>query len=193
MEKFQKYLSEHLHVDESTIAKLLVDCSSKVWKKDSFLMREGTICKQIFFVENGLLRQYSVDEKGKEHILNFAPENWLVSDRESSFFNAPSPYFIQALEDTEVIILDQNFLEELAQEYPDFATFNMRLLHHHIREMQNRIELLLSASAEERYDHFLNRYPDIVHRVPQAMIASYLGITPESLSRIRKIRSERNL
>lgn len=192
MSQFQKYLLEHMEVDQEIITTLLTDCTSEFWKKDSFLLREGTINKRIFFVEKGLLRQYSIDRKGKEHILNFAPENWLVSDRESSYFDAPSPYYVQALEDTTVTILDPLFLEQLAEKIPSFAQFNLKLLHHHIRELQNRVDLLLSASADERYEHFLNRYPDIIHRVPQSMIASYLGITPESLSRIRKQRLAKN-
>src|SRR5690606_10059180 len=119
--------------------------------------------------------------KGKEHILQFAPEGWFVNDRESMFYNKPSKFNIEALEDTEVFILDEAMTERLQNEVPEFSTFNNELLNNHIRHLQDRINLLLSATAEERYLTFIKMYPDILLRVPQWMVASYLGIAPESL------------
>ena len=98
----------------------------------------------------------------------------------------PSKYSIQALEPSQVFIIEEAFLTKLSQKIPSFIDFNTKLLHGHIRQLQNRITQLQSAGAEDRYLSFINSYPDIPLRVPQIMIASYLGITPESLSRIRK-------
>jgi CRP-like cAMP-binding protein len=139
-----------------------------------------------------LLRQYSIDKKGKEHIISFAPENWFVTDRGSAFFNEPTAFFIQAMEDSQVVMVDEGFIQRLSKKSPEFTEFNNRLLHNHIRQLQKRINLLLSASAEDRYLQFMATYPDILFRVPQAMVASYLGITPESLSRVRRKLTQKN-
>jgi len=121
------------------------------------------------------------------------PENWLVTDRESTYFNQPSAYFIQALEESQVVLIDEAFIERLSKMIPNFTLFNNKLLHNHIRHLQNRINLLLSADAEHRYLEFIKMYPNILSRVPQTMVASYLGITPESLSRVRKSLAHKNM
>lgn len=184
--KLGSFLTTNIDFDSSLLDKLLSKCHEKKVKKGEFLLYTGDSCKHSFFVESGLLRQYSIDEKGKEHILQFAPENWFVSDRESAYFNQPSKYFIQALEDSSVVLIDEQFILELSKMNEDFVGFNNQLLNNHIRHLQKRITQLLSATAEERYLDFIKIYPDITLRVPQTMIASYLGITPESLSRVRK-------
>lgn len=179
-------------IEEKEIISILENCKVKQVKKDEFLLRKNEHCSHTFFVEKGLLRQYSIDNKGKEHVLSFAPENWFVTDRESSYFNLPSAYYIQALEDSQVVFLDENFIQMLSNKVPHFTDFNNRLLHNHIRHLQNRINLLLSTNAEDRYLQFVKMYPDILLRVPQTMVASYLGITPESLSRVRKELAKKN-
>ena len=189
---FNTFLTSTLEIDENEISSIAKNCVVKTVKKDELLLRIGENCKYSFFVEKGLLRQYSIDEKGKEHILSFAPESWIVTDRESVYFSQPSAYFIQALENSQVILLDENFFLLLSKKFPKFTDFNNRLLHNHIRHLKKRIKLLLSAVAEDRYLEFLKMYPDIVNRVPQTMIASYLGITPESLSRVRKELTRKN-
>lgn len=189
---FKTYLTSNLTLEEKEALSLLENYPVMEVKKNTFLLRQNEYCKNTFFVESGLLRQYALDSKGKEHTISFAPENWLVTDRESVYFDQPSAYNIQALEDSKVIMLGENFLESLSQKIPSFTEFNNKLLHNHIRHLQNRIKHLLSSSAEERYLAFVNMYPDILLRVPQTMIASYLGITPESLSRVRKELARKN-
>lgn len=171
---------------------IIEHCTIKNVNKDAFLLRQNEYCKHTFFVESGLLRQYAIDSKGKEHTISFAPENWFVSDRESAYFDESSAYYIQALENSKVILIDENFIAMLSEIIPAFIDFNNRLLHNHIRHLQNRILMLLRASAEERYLEFIEMYPDILLRVPQIMVASYLGITPESLSRVRKELARKN-
>jgi len=186
------FLTSNLDIDEKEISSLVENCTIKKVKKDEFLLSKDEHCRHTFFVEKGLLRQYSIDEKGKEHILSFAPENWFVTDRESAYFNKPSAYFIQALEDSQVVLIDETFIQLLSKKIQTFTDFNNRLLHNHIRHLQNRINLLLSAVAEDRYLQFVKMYPDILLRVPQTMVASYLGITPESLSRVRRELARKN-
>lgn len=183
---FKAYLTTNLNIAEEEIASLLENCATKTVRKDDYLLQANEYCDYTFFVEKGLLRQFSIDEKGKEHILAFAPENWFISDRESVHFQMPSFYYIQALEDSRVVLLNNEFITKLNESLPSFRDFNLQLLHNHIRHLQKRIELLLSASAEDRYLQFIKMYPDILLRVPQSMVASYLGIAPESLSRVRR-------
>ncbi|HNF51852.1 MAG TPA: Crp/Fnr family transcriptional regulator, partial [Chitinophagales bacterium] len=178
---FKTYLTSNIALDNDSIDNLMLHCKQQQIYKGDFLLRQGEKCKHSFFVESGLLKQYSIDEKGKEHIIQFAPEKWFISDRESVYFDNPSNYFIQAIEDTKVFVLDELFFQELSLSHPNFLDYNNRLLHNHIRHLQKRITQLLSATAEQRYLDFIQVYPDISLRVPQTMIASYLGITPESL------------
>ncbi|ELR68888.1 cAMP-binding protein [Fulvivirga imtechensis AK7] len=183
---FTTFLTSNIDIERQYLDKLLDSCKVKQVAKGEYLVRVGEHCHHSFFVEKGLLRQFSIDDKGKEHIIQFAPENWFVTDRESVYFDQPSKFFIQAVEDSTVLFLEEHFIAALAREDQAFADFNNRLLHNHIRHLQKRINLLLSASAEERYLDFVKTYPDVLLRVPQTMVASYLGITPESLSRVRK-------
>ena len=187
---FRQYLLNTLGVSES-----FIDSYQKFYqpikiKKGEFLLKEGEVCKNIFFVEKGLLRLYSVDKNSKEHIIYFSPENHLLTDRSSLFFGENSKYFIDAIEDSQIISLDSDFQEHLQSNGAEDR--HILLLHNHIRQLQKRINLLLCASAEERYLDFIKMYPDVFQRVPQWMVASFLGITPESLSRVRKEIANKN-
>ena len=183
---FSNWLTKNTELSEGFLDKIILRCNKIQVQKDEFLLQQGGKNNFTFFVEKGLLRYFSIDEKGKEHVLQFAPENWLLSDRESVFFDKPSPYNIQALEDSVLVQISEDLIQQLAEEDDGFFRFNNRLLHNHIRTLQFRINMLLSASAQERYLDFVKTYPDILLRVPQWMVASYLGITPEGLSRVRK-------
>lgn len=192
MEKFESlhnmehYLSEVLDVPKEAV----MNCGSHYTlmhvKKGDFLLEAGEVCKYTYFVEKGILRMYSIDLNGKEHIIQFAPENWLISDRSSLHFNEKSKYYIDAIEDSEVLALSSDFFQTLRLQFPGTIINNDLMLQRHIRNLQNRINSLLSDTAQKRYLEFIKMYPNILQRVPQWMIASYLGITPESLSRVRK-------
>jgi CRP-like cAMP-binding protein len=141
--------------------------------KGQILQSKGELRSKIYVVKSGLLRSYSIDEKGKEHIFMFAPGGWVLADNVPP--DQPSELFIDALEDSEAIILLKEVDDKVDQ----------KKLLNRVSAMQKRIIMLMSASAIERYDHFVETYPDIVQRVPQRMIASYLGITPEALSKVK--------
>ncbi len=187
-----EYLSETLEVPRQAVSECSVHYLTKKIKKGDFLLREGEVCNGTYFVNKGLLRMYSIDKNGKEHVIQFAPERWLISDRSSQFFGDKSSYFIDAVEETEVITLKNEFFKNLHEHFPATVENNDMLLHRHIRSLQNRINSLLSDTAEERYLAFIKMYPDLMLRVPQWMVASYLGITPESLSRVRKELARKN-
>lgn len=155
-------------------------------KKNEIILRQGETCQHTFFVAQGLLRAYTIDENGKIHLLEFAPENWLISDRSTVMFDETADQYIDAIEDSEIILIDNDFLEKLTMSSTSFQRYNMFALNNRIRHLQKRINMLISASAATRYLDFVKLYPNLMARVPQWMIASYLGITPESLSRVRK-------
>ncbi|KIA87983.1 Crp/Fnr family transcriptional regulator [Kaistella jeonii] len=188
----EDYLSETLEIPKDAVSYCSNFYHSKKVDKNKFLLQEGEVCHETYFVEKGLLRMYSIDKNGKEHIIQFAPEKWLMSDRSSLFFNEKSHYYIEAVEDTEVILMKKDFFSQLIEIYPHTAEKNDLLLQKHIRNLQNRVNSLLADTAEERYMNFIKMYPDILLRVPQWMVASYLGITPESLSRVRKELARKN-
>ena len=144
-------------------------------KKGEILQRKGDLNTCAYIVESGLLRSYIIDDKGKEHIYMFGTENWLVAD--SCHDDTPCQLFIDALEDSIITVATKG---ELLTSNPDLEPLLKRL-----NTMQNRIIMLMSSSATIRYNHFIETYPDIVKRIPQKLIASYLGITPEALSRVR--------
>jgi len=144
-------------------------------KKGQILQHKGELNTKVYKVQSGMLRSYSIDNKGKEHIYTFAPENWIVAD--NCEITTPCELFIDALENSVILI------SEKEETIPNADT---KLLIKRISTLQTRITMLMSSSAIERYEHFLVTYPEIIQRVPQRMIASYLGITPEALSRVRK-------
>jgi CRP-like cAMP-binding protein len=189
---FKSYLSEIFQVPAHSVEMCGAFVNKIQVSKGQFLLRQGEICDNTFFVESGLLRMYSIDKNGKEHIIQFAPENWLISDRSSLYFNEQSSYFIDAIEDSEIVLLKQDFFINLTKIHPEISINNNLLLHNHIRHLQRRVNLLLGATAEERYLDFMKMYPNVFRRAPQWMIASFLGITPESLSRVRKELSKKN-
>ena len=155
-------------------------------KKAEYLQREGEIARYGAFVCKGFLRSYVIDAKGKEHIMQFAPEDWWVSDKSGMSGSTPASFFIDAIEKSEVLLLDLGGHQRLLQELPGYAaTFQAGIQKRGIAK-DNRMVATLTVSAEKRYNDFLAAYPTIALRVPQHMLASYLGITPETLSRIRK-------
>ncbi|MBK6983335.1 MAG: Crp/Fnr family transcriptional regulator [Bacteroidetes bacterium] len=186
LEKFKAYLQKNAQIDDKQFEVLSKNLKTQKVKKHTMLLHPGEVCAHSFFVEKGLLKLYSVDDLGKEHVIQFAPENWIVSDRSSAYFNQPSDFFIDTVEDSEIVYIDKSFMETASEQDINFRLFFDKLLHNHIRHIQRRVSLLLGATAEQRYMDFIKLYPDLMLRVPQWMIASYLGITPESLSRVRK-------
>ncbi len=166
------------------ILSLDLEENTKHFDKGDILQREGDNCSKAFFVKKGLLRSYTIDDKGKEHIFMFAPESWVIADIESQEFNQPAKLFIDCVEKSEVIILNRSLLIKSEQNI-DQLKKNVNLLSRRVAVLQRRVIMLMSASAKDRYELFLESYPNISKRVPQKMIASYLGITPEALSKIR--------
>jgi CRP-like cAMP-binding protein len=155
-------------------------------RKKHYLLQQNDVCKYMAFVQKGLLRSYVVNEKGGDHIIQFAMEGWWISDMYSFLTAEPSNYNIDALENTDVLLLSQSAEEEMLSRIPKLERYLRLLMQNSYIAMQKRMERTLRLSAEKKYLAFASSYPDYIKRVPQHMIASYLGITPETLSRIRK-------
>ena len=158
-------------------------------KKRQYFLQEGDICKYQAFIEKGILRSYTVDEKGSEHILQFASEGWWMADLSSYLTNEPSFLNVDAIEESELLLITKSSWELTMQKIPSLEHYFRIILQNHLVSTQKRLLQSLSETAEQKYLRFINTYPDCLSRVPQHMIASYLGIKRETLSRVRKQRA----
>lgn len=151
-----------------------------------FLLQEGTACRHVAFVLDGCLRSYTLGHRGEEHIVQFAISDWWITDMHSFLTGREATLTIDAVHDTRVLLLERSAREELLDAVPKMERFFRLLVEDNVVATQRRVLAMLRSSAEERYLAFCATYPALVDKVPQAHIASYLGITPQSLSRIRK-------
>lgn len=184
-EVFEEYLREKAGLNEREIAAVRSVSVEKRLRKRQYLLQEGDVCVNNCFIVKGCLRLYFVSEEGTEHILRFAVENWWMSDQESLNNGVPSKNNIDALEDSELILIPQADYINLQMTIPGFRRMVERLKARSFESSQRRILSNISFSAEEKYQHFMKTYPDIFYRIPLHMIASYLGVSRETLSRVR--------
>jgi CRP-like cAMP-binding protein len=162
---FEEYLVSKAAFTPVEIQQIQAVSTLKSLHKRQFLLHAGEVWAHNAFVTSGCLRTYTIDAKGAEHIINFAVENWWTGDRQSLTSGQPSTYNIDAVEDSTVV---------------------NNILHNSFLTSQNRIHASISYSAEEKYRDFLQKYPAFALRIPQHMVASYLGMTTETLSRVRR-------
>lgn len=155
-------------------------------KRRAKLLSAGEICKDYFFVVSGCFRMFGVDDKGFEHNIQFAAENDWIADISSFYTGEPSQLNIEALEASEILKIKQQDLYRLFEETPKLNRIFKVTIEHNYIELQNRVIQNFSSTAEQRYLAFLEQYPQLKNRIPNTQIASYLGITPEFLSKIRK-------
>ncbi|WP_118973666.1 Crp/Fnr family transcriptional regulator [Taibaiella koreensis] len=154
-------------------------------RKRSYLLQEGEVCDFEAYIVKGCLRTYYLSEDGTETILSFAVEDWWVSDLYSFTEQQPSDMFIEAIEDSELLIIDRKSKAMLYEKIPKFETLFRLLVQRSLFALQRRFHSLVSQTAEQRYLAFMEKYPHIAQRVPQNQIARYLGVSPEFLSRVR--------
>ncbi|MBB5621335.1 CRP-like cAMP-binding protein [Pedobacter cryoconitis] len=165
---------------------LMVHFKPKKLRKRQYFLQEGDVCKYIGFVIKGSARTFTVDEKGHEHILKLSVENWWLADFESFYLLTPSRFNIEALEDLEVLQSTNTQIEEFLKHIPAFSAMANVINQNYTIANQKRMQAAMSYTAEERYEDLISNYPHFLKRFPQNMIASYLGLSRETLSRIRK-------
>ncbi|MCY1719004.1 Crp/Fnr family transcriptional regulator [Prolixibacteraceae bacterium Z1-6] len=170
--------------DDETIILSAFETTSIKRKKD--LLVTGDVCQYLYFITSGCLRSYYVDEKGVEHIYQIRMDNNWISDLESFFSQRPSKYYIEALEDSQLLRISTERLEQLYTQVPKLERYFRILFQKAYINALERLNATMWESAVDRYNNMLKEHPDMFQRVPLVYIASYLGITPESLSRIRK-------
>jgi CRP-like cAMP-binding protein len=185
-ETLKKYLNSKITISDAEFEIIKNSFIPKKLRKKQYILQEGDVCRYIAFVEKGLMRMYSIDSRGNESILQFAPEEWWISDRESLSNKTPSKLNIDAIEESELLLITPAAITEVSEQVPQFRELYEQLNLKNIIAHQKRIHSAISMDAEEKYQEFINTYPDITRRVPQHMIASYLGLTPETLSRVRR-------
>ena len=175
---------EALPDDEREV--IMAAFEQKHFRKKQYLLKEGEICRQTGFIVKGSARMFSVDEKGHEHIVYFGLETWWIGDHESFLQLTPSRYNIEILEDAELLVLTASKALELRHKSRCFDLTVKVLDKYSAIAMQKRIHSAIGMTAEEKYFNLLSSYPQFLERFPMNMIASYLGLSPETLSRIRK-------
>jgi CRP-like cAMP-binding protein len=179
------HIGRYVTLDEKEQAILSAGLQYRKLEKKDHLLKEGAVCTANYFILDGCLRLYFISETGKEQTIQFGIENWWISDLNSMAHQTPSPFFIQAIEISEVAILDRQAEMILLESLPKLERYFRLILQRAYAASAMRLYYLSSLSGAERYDQFTRLFPGFIQRIPQYMLASYLGFTPEFLSRIR--------
>ncbi|QEC80102.1 Crp/Fnr family transcriptional regulator [Mucilaginibacter ginsenosidivorax] len=185
---FLQYVADYsgLTLTEHEIRLIADAFKPKKLRKRQYLLQEGDPCKYLSFINKGALRQFTVDDKGNEHIVRFGIERWWMADYEAFISGTPSSYHIEAVEDSELLQVTKPGINALKISVPAINFMVDKMNQRSYITHQQRIHSAISNTAEDRYTHLMETYPAFLQRFPQNMIASYLGISPETLSRIRK-------
>ncbi len=181
-----QHIEKIIPLEDRAKSDLAAKVAHKKFRRRQYLLQEGDVCRHYNFVLRGCLRLYFVDEKGTEHALQFATENGWIADIGSLHSETPSRLSIDALEPTEVLRIGKQDLIELYVKHPAFDRYFRVLTENAFIGMQQRVLQNISSTAEERYLTFMEKYPNLANRIPQVQIASFIGVTPEFVSKIRK-------
>ena len=185
-ERYFQHFNEKVPLTEEEQELIKNYLTVKKLRKRQYLLQEGDVCRCVAFVEKGALRLYRVNEDGSENIVAFALDGFFITDLYSFLTNEISTYNIDAIEDSELVLITRSASDELRTLSSRYQEFIFRETSEAYIQLARRITSIISLGLEERYKELTTEYPDIIHRVPQHMIASYMGLTPETLSRVRK-------
>ncbi|KFF04092.1 Crp/Fnr family transcriptional regulator [Flavobacterium reichenbachii] len=183
---FFNHLEKKIQLNESEKELIKSFFLPKKLKKRQFLVVEGHPCTFMAFVSKGLLKAYNIDEKGNEHINQFAPEGWWTSDMNSFFSEEISFYSIDAMEDSDILVITSTDFENLTLQIPIMDRYFRLLFQNSLITKERRLISSNTHNAEEKYRHILKNNADLIKRVPQNLLASYLGLSAETLSRLKK-------
>lgn len=178
-------ISRHIRLTEEEQAHFVSLLTLKKIKRKQFLLQEGDVCRHSAFVTEGCLRSYTVDGNGFEHVLQFAPPDWWIADMYSILSQKPGNLYIDALENTQALLLSKTDQEQLYHDIPKFERFFRIITENSLVSSRQRLLDNLSLSAMERFSQFCGRYPSLIERIPQKQIAAYIGVTPEFLSKLK--------
>jgi CRP-like cAMP-binding protein len=184
------HIEKFVALGEEEKAKLIQYLNHKKLKKKELLLKEGQVCTANYFISKGCMRMYYINNKGIEQTTHFAIENWWMADYHSLDRQIPSQFYIQVIETCEIILLERRIEEELLLKVPALERYFRLIFQKTVAASQLRIKYIDDFTGEERYRHFNSNFPEFVQRVPQYMLASYLGFTPEFLSKIRAKRQQ---
>ena len=181
-----EHIRKFVDLSESEVQILQTYIKPHSFRKKEFLLSNGQVCKSLYFVEKGCLRMYFLNAKAAEQITQFALDGWWLTDFFSFMDNKPSEYFIQTIEPSQVVSIDKNIFENILKDLPQLERYFRIIMQKNLAASQLRTKYLLEMSKEEFYHHFSTSFPEFIQRVPQYMVASYLGLTPEYVSELRK-------
>ena len=184
-----QHISRHITLTGEETEHFIQLLHHRIVKKKQFLNQEGEIVKGPAFVVAGLLRSYSIDSNGFEHVIQFAPPGWWVGDIGSMIYQRPSILSVDALEDSELLCIREAEVDKLFADIPKFERFFRILSQNALAAHQARLVSILSQPAKERYANFCQLYPSLIGVLPQKQVASYIGVTPEFLSKMLNSRS----
>lgn len=184
-QRIREYLSRSVRLSEEEIKIFENSLELRLIPKKTILLQAGEVCNFEAYINKGCIREYFIDDAGIELTLQFATEDWWVSDITSFEDQIPSDMYIETLEDCELLVLTRQSKENLINEVPQLERMFRLMIQRHLSKLQKRLFKTVSSTAMDQYIEFVTRYPTISQRVSQQYIASYLGITPEFLSRLR--------
>jgi len=187
--KIITHINKYVALNEEETLILLKYVKQIKVKKKEYLLREGQTCRSQLFVQEGCLRMFFISGKGMEQTTHFAMEGWWLADYMSLDTRTPSSFYIQAIENSELLSIDHDAQNRLLEEVPRLEKYFRMIMQKAYAAAQLRIKYLYDFSKEEGYRHFLSKFPEFAGRVPQYMLASYLGLTPEYMSEIRRKKS----
>ena len=185
-QNFLTHLKKYISLNEEETALLLSGVKPITIKKKEFLIKEGQVCKGNYFVEQGLLRMFFINDKGVEQTTQFALENWWMADYMSLTKQTGSHFYIQAVETSTIIAIEHSKQDQLLAQLPQLERYFRLMMQRAYAAAQMRVKYFHVYSKEENYRHFVRLFPGFVQRIPQYMLASYLGLTPEYVSELRK-------
>lgn len=189
--EFQSYIQSQTTLTNEELQSICSKAVERKLRRKEVVLQEGDICRYKTFISSGILRTYRTKDDGSEHILQFSPEDSWAVDPESYNEEVPSNYYIEALEDSTILQWAKADFVELLQGIPAFKKFSEAIISANIYLNRQRVFSTISSTAEEKYDEFIQNYPGLLARIPLHMVASYLGVTRETLSRIRHAQMKR--
>ena len=187
-----QHISKHISLDKDEEEQIVAHLKSKKLRKKQFLLQEGDVQRQRAFITAGCLRSYSIDKNGFEHVLQFAPPGWWIGDMRSYINQQPGILYIDAIDDSELLLLSKEATDQLLLKIPKLERLFRILTENSLATYQQRLIDNLSLPAIERYHNFCRLYPSLIELLPQKQIASYIGVTPEFLSKMLRQQTDKN-